>query len=80
MERWFAAGDAGDLDTFDGFLHPGVVVHAPMGLSTGGPEAEKAVWRDALRAMPDLRYDIQEVFKLGLHDCGPPRRDGHAPR
>jgi steroid delta-isomerase-like uncharacterized protein len=65
LERWFTAGDAGDLDTFDDFLHPDVVVHAPMGLSTQGPEAEKAVWREALRAMPNIRHDIQEVISLG---------------
>jgi ketosteroid isomerase-like protein len=41
LEKWFAAGDAGALDSFDDFLHPDVVVHAPMGLSTRGPEAEK---------------------------------------
>lgn len=33
LERWFAAGDAGDLGSFGDFLHPDVVVHAPMGLS-----------------------------------------------
>jgi predicted ester cyclase len=65
LERWFAAGDAGNLDAFDEFLDPEVVVHAPMGLSTHGPEAEKAVWRDALRAMPDLRHEIQEVLVSG---------------
>jgi ketosteroid isomerase-like protein len=32
--RWLAAGDAGDLDAFDELLHPDVVVHAPLGLST----------------------------------------------
>lgn len=37
----------------------------PMGLSTEGPEAEKEVWRDALRAMPDIRHDIQEVISDG---------------
>lgn len=62
LERWFAAGDAGDFGSFGDFLHPDVVVHAPMGLSTEGPEAEKEVWRDALRAMPDIRHDIQEVI------------------
>ena len=61
LERWFAAGDAGDLDVFDEVLQPEVVVHAPMGLSTTGPEEEKSVWRDALRAMPDIKHDIQEV-------------------
>ncbi len=65
LERWFAAGDAGDLDAFDDLLHADVVVHAPMGLSSEGPEAEKAVWRDALRAMPDIRHDIQEVISVG---------------
>ena len=65
LERWFAAGDSGDLDSFDNFLHPDVVVHAPMGLSTVGPEAEKEVWRDALRAMPDIRHEIQEVIEVG---------------
>lgn len=64
LERWFAAGDAGDLDAFDDLLHPDVVVHAPMGLATEGPDAEKAVWRDALRAMPDI-HDIQEVISAG---------------
>lgn len=65
LERWFAAGDAGDVESFDDFLHPDVVVHAPIGLSTEGPDAEKEVWRDARRAMPDIRHDIQEVFDLG---------------
>lgn len=65
LERWFAAGDAGDFEAFDDFLHPDVVVHAPMGLSTEGPEAEKQVWRDALRAMPDIHHDLQEVITAG---------------
>ena len=37
LERWFAAGDEGELDAFDDFLHPDVVVHVPLGLSTEGP-------------------------------------------
>ncbi|HJR44683.1 MAG TPA: ester cyclase [Actinomycetota bacterium] len=65
LERWFAAGDAGDLDAFDDLLHPDVVVHAPLGLSTTGPDAEKDVWRDALGAMPDIRHEIQEVLESG---------------
>jgi predicted ester cyclase len=36
-----------------------------MGLSTEGREAEKAVWGDALAAMPDLRHNIQEVVANG---------------
>lgn len=60
--RWLAAGDAGDLDSFDELLHPDAVVHAPLGLSTTSVEEEKAVWRDALAAMPDLRHDVQEVL------------------
>jgi steroid delta-isomerase-like uncharacterized protein len=61
LERWFAAGDQGDLDAFDLLLAPDVVVHAPMGLSTEGPDAEKEVWRDGLRAMPDIRHEIKDV-------------------
>lgn len=65
VSRWLAAGDAGDLDRFDDLLHSDVVVHAPAGLSTGGREAEKAVWRDAVAAMPDLRHEVQEVLVAG---------------
>jgi len=60
--RWLAAGDAGDLDAFDDLLLPAAVIHAPRGLSTTSREAEKAVWRDALAAMPDLRHHVQEVL------------------
>lgn len=65
IERWLAAGDAGDLDAFDDLLHPDVVVHAPAGLSTTSSEAEKAVWRDARSAIPDLRHAVQEVLVDG---------------
>jgi len=63
--RWLAAGDAGDLEAFDELLHPDAVIHAPAGLSTTSAEEEKAVWRDALAAMPDLRHDVQEVVVDG---------------
>ena len=63
--RWLAAGDAGELDAFDDLLHPDAVIHAPLGLSTTSAEEEKAVWRDALTAMPDLRHDVQEVVVEG---------------
>jgi len=63
--RWLAAGDAGDFDAFDELLHPDVVVHAPVGLSTTKVDEEKAVWKDALAAMPDLRHDVQEVVVDG---------------
>lgn len=63
--RWLAAGDAGDLDAFDELLHPDVVVHAPAGLSTTQLEEEKAVWAEALAAMPDLCHDVQEVVVDG---------------
>ena len=41
------------------------MVHAPAGLSTQSAEAEKAVWKDALAAMPDLHHDVQEVVVDG---------------
>jgi predicted ester cyclase len=63
--RWLAAGDAGDFDAFDDLLHPDAVIHAPLGLSTTSADEEKAVWRDALAAMPDLRHDVQEVVVDG---------------
>lgn len=63
--RWLAAGDAGDLDAFEDLLQPDAVIHAPLGLSTTSAEEEKAVWRDGLAAMPDLRHDVQEVLVDG---------------
>ena len=63
--RWLEAGDAGDVDAFDDLLHPDVVIHAPVGLSTTSAEAEKVVWQDALAAMPDLRHEVQEVVVDG---------------
>ena len=63
--RWLAAGDAGDFDAFDDLLHADAVIHVPVGLSTTSAEAEKAVWKDALAAMPDLRHHVQEVVVDG---------------
>jgi predicted ester cyclase len=40
-------------------------VHAPRGLSTTSIEDEKAVWRQALAAIPDLRHEVQEVVVDG---------------
>jgi steroid delta-isomerase-like uncharacterized protein len=59
---WLAAGDRGDVDEFDRYLHPDVVVHAPLGLSTTGIEAEKAVWAEGKRAMPDIRHEVRETL------------------
>lgn len=63
--RWLAAGDAGELDAFDELLHPDAVIHAPARLSTTSADEEKAVWQDALSAMPDLRHDVKEVVVDG---------------
>jgi predicted ester cyclase len=63
--RWLAAGDTGDLHLFDDLLHPDAVIHAPAGLSTAGAAEEKAVWKDALAAMPDLQHAVQEVLVDG---------------
>jgi predicted ester cyclase len=62
LQRWFAAGDAGAFAAFDELLHPDVVVHVPLGLSTQGREAEKKVWEEALAAIPGIRHEIQDVF------------------
>ncbi len=63
--RWLAAGAAGDLDEFNDLLHADAIIHAPLGLSTSSAEEEKAVWAEALAAMPDIRHDIQEVVVDG---------------
>jgi predicted ester cyclase len=65
LHRFVAAGDSGNLDVFDEVLWPDAVVHAPLGLSTADREAEKAVWRAAKAAMPDIRHDIRELFQDG---------------
>lgn len=65
IERWLAAGDAGDLDAFDELLHPDVIVHAPAGLSTTSCAAEKVVWQEAKSAIPDLHHAVQEVLVDG---------------
>jgi len=63
--RWLAAGDDGELSSFDYLLHPDAVVHAPRGLSTTSCEDEKAVWAKARDAIPDLRHDVREVVVDG---------------
>lgn len=65
VTRWLAAGDLGHVEAFDDLLHPDVVVHAPRGLSTEDVESEKAVWREAVAAIPDLRHEVQEVVAQG---------------
>ena len=65
LERWFAAGDAGDFDVFDEVLDPDVIIHAPLGLSTHGVDAEKLVWKEALEGIPDIRHEIQDVLVIG---------------
>lgn len=64
LRQWVAAGDAGRLGDFDTYLDPQVVVHAPLGLSTRGVDAEKAAWKKALGAFPDIRHEIQEVLSV----------------
>ncbi len=58
----FAAADAGDLDSFDRYLHDDVVVHAPAGLSTVGLESERESSRKRKLAMPDLHHEFIDVL------------------
>ena len=62
LESLFAAGDAGDVDSFGWYMHDDVVVHAPAGLSTIGLEAEKESWRKAKLTMPDLHHEFVDVL------------------
>lgn len=72
IEALFAAGDDGDLDAFDHYLHDDVIVHAPAGLSTVGLEGERESWRKAKSAMPDIRHEFVDVL------TGPAVEAGHA--
>jgi len=65
VRGWFAAGDAGNLDDFDRFLHRDVVVHAPLDFSTSGIDSEKEVWRSVLKGVPDILHSVQEVLSSG---------------
>jgi predicted ester cyclase len=58
----FAAGDAGDSDSFARYLQEDVVVHAPAGLSTVGLESERESWRKAKLAMPDLKHEFIDIL------------------
>ncbi len=62
LELLFAAGDAGDLDSFGQYMHDDVVVHAPAGLSTTGLESEKESWRKAKSTIPDLHHEFVDVL------------------
>lgn len=63
LQRLFAAGDAGEFDTFGSYLHHDVVVHAPMGLSTAGLAAEQESWRAAKSAMRDLHHQFLSILQ-----------------
>ena len=62
LESLLAAGDDGDLDAFDRYMHEDVVVHAPAGLSTRGVDSERESWRKARAAMPGLRHEFVDVL------------------
>jgi predicted ester cyclase len=69
LESLFAAGDAGDLESFGRYLHDDVVVHAPAGLSTIGIEGEKESWRKAKATMPDLHHEFIDVLTTSSHEA-----------
>jgi len=62
LESLFAAGDRGDLDAFDLYMHEEVIVHAPAGLSTSGVDSERESWRKARAAMPGLRHEFVDAL------------------
>jgi len=62
LELLFGAGDAGDVDSFDQYMHNDAVVHAPAGLSTTGLESEKESWRRAKATIPDLHHAFIDVL------------------
>jgi len=70
LESLFAAGDAGDVNAFDRYMHPDVVVHAPAGLSTSGIESERESWRRAVAAMPGLNHEFVDVLATPTLEAG----------
>jgi len=64
LKAYLAAGDAGDLDLLDQYLHDDVILHDPNGTASG-LEHEKETWRAARSAMLDLRHDVREVVSSG---------------
>ena len=58
----FAAGDAGNLEAFDLYLHDDGIVHAPAGLSTVGLANERESWRKAKLAIPDIHHELIDVL------------------
>ena len=69
LESLFAAGDAGDVDSFGRYMHDDVVVHAPAGLSTIGLEDEKESWRKAKSTMPDLHHEFVDVLTTSTSEA-----------
>ena len=65
LQEWLRAGDAGNLDAFDEYIHTDVIVHAPLGLWSEGLNVEKEVWKTVLSAFPDLHHQVQEVVTTG---------------
>jgi predicted ester cyclase len=65
LRSFFDAGDAGDYDSFDEYLHADIVVHAPAGLSTVGLRNEKESWRKARAVIPDLHHEFLELVSDG---------------
>jgi predicted ester cyclase len=62
LESLFAAGDAGEVESFDRYMHEDVAVHAPAGLSSRGIDSERESWRKARAAMPGLRHEFVDVL------------------
>lgn len=65
LRGYLAAGDAGELDDLDKYLHDDVIVHDPGGQTTIGLDHEKETWRKARKAMPGLRHEVKEVVGEG---------------
>jgi predicted ester cyclase len=65
LRGYLSAGDSGDLDKIEYYLHQDVIVHDPGGLTTQGIEHEKETWRKARTAMAGLSHEVKEVIIAG---------------
>lgn len=66
LRGYLAAGDAGELDDLNKYLHEDVIIHDPGSQTTHSLDQEKETWLKAREAMPRPRIEI----KANLNPAG----------
>jgi predicted ester cyclase len=65
LRNYLAAGDHNELDEFERWLHPDVVVHSAGGMVSRGVSAQRATWTAAHSGLDGLRHLIEELVVAG---------------